>query len=148
SEREMFPDLRQDPQLVLISESTVIAIVLVTATGPKTGKQKPFGIYLANVVASDPAGAFTRDLAFYDSKTLEAQIMGKPGVRAVAKPFPAKLTVIAKNDDLEKKNRDTFMKMMDATEKHDLATYGSFIADNVVWSVQNQPKDLTKAEIL
>jgi ketosteroid isomerase-like protein len=148
SEREMFPDLRQDPQLVLVSESTVIAIVLVTATGPKTGKQKPFGIYLGNVVASDPTGAFTRDLAFYDSKTLEAQIMGKPGVRAVAKPFPAKLTVIAKDDDLEKKNRDTFMKMMEASEKRDLATYGSFIADNVVWSVQNQPKDLTKAEIL
>lgn len=146
TERKAFPDLREEPQLVLIGESTVIAVVLVTATNPKT--KKPFGIYLGNVVASDPAGMFTRDLAFFDAKTLETQIAGKPGVRAVAKPFPTKIAMISKDDDREKKNRDAFMKMMEASEKRDLVTYGSFIADNVVWSVQNQPKDLGKAEIL
>jgi ketosteroid isomerase-like protein len=144
-ERKMFPDLREEPQLVMVSENTVIAIVLVTATTPK---KKPFGIYVANVVASDPTGAFTRDLTFFDANTLQAQIAGKPGVRAVAKPFPSKTVVLATDSEVETKNRDTFKQMMEASEKKDLGTFGSFVADNVVWSVQNQPKDLSKAEIL
>ena len=143
--RAAVPDYKQEPQLVMISGSTVIAIVLVTATSPK---KKPLGIYVGNVIAIDPQGKAIRDLAFFDAKTLEAQMQAKAGVRAVAKAFPTKIAVISKNDDQESSNLDIFKHMHEAEQKRDLAAFGSFIADDVVWSVQNRPKDLTKAEIL
>ena len=136
-----FPDYQATPQLVLVSGNTIISILLVTGTTNK----KPIGIYLGNVVEAEPQGRFTKDLAFFDVKTLEHQLTGKP-TRAIAKPMPTKIALISKGDDVERANLATFEKMMAASE--DMKTFGTFIADDVVWSVQNRPKDMTKAEIL
>ena len=144
--RVEFPDYRQEPQLVMVSGNTVIAILLITATSTKT--KKPIGFYLGHVAGTDPQGKFTRDIAFWDAKTVEAQRTGKPGLRGIAKPFATKIGLISKADDTENKNLETFTSMMEASEKRDLVTFGNAIADDVVWSVQNRPKDLTKAEIL
>jgi len=144
--RVEFPDYRQEPQVVMVSGNTVIAMLLVTATSTKT--KKPIGFYLGHVVGTDPQGKLTRDIAFWDAKTVEAQRTGKPGVRGIAKPLATKIGLIAKADDTEKTNLETFTTMMEASEKRDLVTFGNAIADDVVWSVQNRPKDLTKAEIL
>ncbi len=141
-----FPDYRQAPQLVMVSGNTVIAILLITATSNTT--KKPIAFYLGHVVGADPQGKLTRDLAFWDAKTVEAQRAGKPGVRALAKPLPTKVALISKDDEVEKKNLEMFNKMVEASEKRDLVTFGDLIADDVVWSVQNRANDLTKAEIL
>ena len=144
--RAEFPDYRQEPQLVMVSGNTVIAMLLITGTSTKT--KKPVAFYLGHVVAADPQGRLTRDIAFWDAKTVLAQRTGKPGVRALAKPLPEKLVLIAKDDESEKKNAELFTKMMEASENRDLVTFGDAIADDVVWSVQNRPVDLKKAEIL
>lgn len=144
--RGELPDYKVAPQLVLVSGSTVIAIELHTATSTKT--KKPIAFLLGHVVGVDPTGKATRDLAFWDAKTVEGQRTGKPGFRALATPFATKTSLIAKDDDVEKKNLETFMQMMEASENKDLVAFGDKIADNVVWSVLNRPKDLTKAEIL
>jgi ketosteroid isomerase-like protein len=144
--RGELPDYKQAPQLVLVSGNTVIAIELHTATSTKT--KKPIGFLVGHVVGTDPTGKVTRDLAFWDAKTVEGQRTGRPGVRAVATPFPAKTLLIAKDDDIEKKNLATFTQMMEASENKDLVAFGEKLADDVVWSVINRPQDLTKAEIL
>jgi hypothetical protein len=144
--RGELPDYKQAPQLVLVSGNTVIAIELHTATSPKT--KKPIGFLLGHVVGTDPSGKATRDLAFWDVKTVEAQRTGKPGFRAIAAPFPTKTSLISKDDAVEKKNLETFTQMMQASENKDLVAFGDKLADDVVWSVVNRPKDLTKAEIL
>ena len=144
--RVEFPDYRQEPQLLIVSGNTVIAMLLVTGTSTKT--KKPVAFYLGHVVGNDPAGKLTRDLAFWDAKTVEAQRTGKPGVRVLAKPLPTKISLISKDDAIEKKNLETFTKMMEASEKRDLVAFGNALADDVVWSVQNRPKDLTKGEII
>lgn len=141
-----FPDYRQGPQLIIVNGNTVIAMLLITGTSTKT--KKPVAFYLGHVVGTDPQGKHTRDLAFWDAKTVEAQRAGKPGARALSKPLPTKIALISKDDATEKQNLATFSKMMEASEKRDLVTFGDTIADDVVWSVQNRPKDLTKAEIL
>ena len=137
-----FPDYKQEPQLVLVSGNTITAILLVSGT---TASKKSFAIYLGNVVEADAQGRFTKDLAFFDVKTLENQLQGKPA-RALAKPMPAKIVAISKGDDTERANLATFDKMTAAS--NDVAAFGAFIAEDVVWSVQNRPKDATKAEIL
>ncbi len=144
--RAIFPDYKQEPQLVMVSGNTVIAMLLITATSKQT--KKPVAFYLGHVVATDPAGKLTRDISFWDAKTVEAQVAGKPGFRALAKPLPTKIALISKDDETEKKNLETFTKMMESSENRDLVAFGNAIAADVVWSVQNRPKDLTKAEIL
>jgi hypothetical protein len=144
--RVELPDYRQEPQFVMVSGNTVIAMQLITATSKKT--KKPIAFYLGHVVGADPQGKLTRDLAFWDAKTVEAQRTGKPGVRALAKPLPTKIALISKDDEIEKKNIEVFTKMMEAAENRDLVTFGNALADDVVWSVQNRPVDLTKTEIL
>ena len=144
--RAEFADYKQDPQILIVSGNTAIAMLLITGTSAKT--KKPIAFYLGHVVATDPQGKLTRDISFWDAKTVLAQRMGKPGFRALAKPLAAKLTLISKEDDTEKKNLEVFTKMMEASEARDLVAFGNAIADDVVWSVQNQPVDLTKAEIL
>jgi ketosteroid isomerase-like protein/predicted ester cyclase len=144
--RGELPDYKQAPQLVLVSGNTVIAIELHTATSTKT--KKPIGFLLAHVIGTDPTGKATRDLAFWDANTVEGQRTGKPGVRAIATPFPTKTSLIAKDDDVEKQNLATFTQMMEASENKDLVAFGEKLAGDVVWSVVNRPKDLTKAEIL
>src|SRR5688572_7776025 len=84
--RVAFPVYTQEPQLVLVNGNTVVSILLVAGT---TADKKQFGIYLGNVVEADAAGRFTKDLAFFDAKTLEGQLTKKP-VRAIAMPFPTK----------------------------------------------------------
>ena len=144
--RAEVPDYRQEPQLVIVSGNTVIAMLLITGTSKQT--KKPIAFYLGHVVGADAQGKLTRDLAFWDVKTVEAQRTGKPGVRALAKPLPAKVSLISRDDDTEKKNLEVFNKMMEASENRDLVTFGDALADDVVWSVQNQPIDLKKAQIL
>ncbi|HLL22041.1 MAG TPA: nuclear transport factor 2 family protein [Kofleriaceae bacterium] len=144
--RELYPDHKQEPQLVLVSGQTIISILLVTGTHAKT--KKPIGFYLANVVATDAQGVFVRDLAFWDAKTVTAQSTGKAGFRAVATGLPTKIALISKDDQTEKSNLALFAKMNEASESRDLVTFASFVADDVVWSVQNQATDLSKAEIL
>ncbi len=137
---------QQAPQLVLVSGNTVIAIELHTATSTKT--KKPIGFLLGHVVATDPSGKIMRDLAFWDAKTALGQRTGKPGFRAIAAPFPTKTSLISKDDAVEKANLETFTHMMEASENKDLVAFGDKLADDVVWSVVNRPKDLTKVEIL
>lgn len=140
--RDEFPDLRQEPQLLLVSGNTVIAMLLVTGTSTKTKKRIAF--YLGHVVGTDPTGKRTRDLAFWDAKTVEAQRTGKPGARALAKPLPTKISLISKDDDTEKKH----LELVNVLMERELGAIGSALADNVVWSVQHRPEDLTKAQVL
>lgn len=144
--RGELPDYTQTPQLVLASGNTLIAIELHTATSKKTSQ--PVAVLLGHVIVADATGAFTRDLAFWDVKTVEAQRTGKPGFRALAAPLPAKISLVAKDDEIEKANLATFTQMMDASEAKDLVTFGDKLADDITWAVQNRAADLGKAEIL
>lgn len=144
--RTELPDYRQTPQLVMVSGNTVIAILLVTATSTKT--KQPIAFDLGHVVAADAQGKLTRDLAFWDARTVELQRTGKPSARPLAKPLATKLSLISKDDDVERQNLETFAAMAAAAENRDLVTFGKHLADDVVWSVQNRPEDLNKAEVL
>lgn len=146
AEREAVIDYRSEPQLVLVSGSTVIAILRVTGTHAPS--KRPVGVFLGHIVDADASGRFTRDRAFFDARTLEGQITGATDVRAVPAPFPTKTAVIAKGTPTEQANLGVLATMTAAYDKRDVAALAGIFADELVWSPQARPADVDKAKVL
>jgi predicted ester cyclase len=56
--------------------------------------------------------------------------------------------VIAKDDAAEQANVAVVKQAVDAFNKHDAKAYAALLADDSVWSEQEEPKDWNKAETM
>lgn len=153
-EKDAFPDLKGDLQLVLVGDKYVVGVALLqgTNTGPMKSPmgempatKKKVGLLLGHVIEFNDQAQATHEWGFEDTGTMMAQL-GKskmPARKAMTKGW-AKTTevVIAKGDDAEKANVAAFQATVDAFNKHDIKAFGDMLAKDVVWSDQGSPKDL------
>ena len=157
--RPAFPDLKGDTQLLLISGHDAISVVLITGTnsGPMKGPggempatNKKVGLFMAQDLNFDDAGAVKHEWDFFDMATMMGQIKPQkdhPVRAAVDKLAMPKEVVIAKDDAKEHGNLDTAKKFVDAFNKKDAKAIGELTSDDTVWSEQAQPKDWNKKEL-
>jgi predicted ester cyclase len=148
------PDIHADVRLVLVHDHDVATITAMagTHTGPIDGvtemNQKVADLE-GNVDVMDDAGRETHENDYEDTATTAHQL--KPDkahpVRSAAPDVPKEI-VVAKNDDAEKANVAVVQSVIDGFNKHDVKAMGAGLADDVVWSEQENPKDWTKAEAL
>jgi ketosteroid isomerase-like protein len=167
AQRPGFPDLKGEPQLVIVNDRDVIGVVLVTGThdgvvgagrestgfdNPLAGipaSKKKVGYLLAQVVAFDAANKLSSEYDFFDLATILGQIVASknPARPALDKGWPAKVTGITKGDDAETANTAVVDKLVAAMNKHDNKGVGDVLADDVVWSDQTQPADWDKKAV-
>jgi predicted ester cyclase len=149
-----FPDLKGDVRLALVHGHDVVVVAANggTHTGPidgVTAMNQKIADLVANVDVMDDQGRETHESDYSDSATERYQLTPDKThpVRSAAADVP-KATVVAKNDDAEKANVAVVQSLIDAFNKHDAKAMGSAMADDLVWSEQENPKDWTKAETL
>jgi SnoaL-like domain/SnoaL-like polyketide cyclase len=149
-----FPDLRGDVRLVLVHDHDVASITATagTHTGPLDGitdMNQKIADLEGNVDVMDDAGRETHETDYEDDATIKYQL--KPDtthpVRSAAPDVPKEI-VVAKHDDAEKANVAVVQSVIDGFNKHDAKAMGAALADDAVWSEQENPKDWTKAEAL
>jgi steroid delta-isomerase-like uncharacterized protein len=151
-QRVDFPDDHGELELVIAADTTVIGVALITGTSSGTSGKVPsgkkVGIYLAQVVEYDGAGA-KHDAAFFDATTIMSQVgISKLPARPTAdKPRP-KTVVIAKGSDAEKANAAVVEKLLEAIRKGDGKAVGELVADDLVWSEHALDKDLDKKSLV
>ncbi|HEY1811928.1 MAG TPA: nuclear transport factor 2 family protein [Kofleriaceae bacterium] len=159
SYRAAFPNETAASQLVLVNGNHLASVVLIS--GKQTGSLKlpnhdlaptnaKFGLYTSSVVQYDDAGKIAHQWDFEDMSTLFGQL--KPSKDHPVRPVTDKLAMpeqvaVAKNDMKESANLTAFKQMSDSFNKHDLKSFTSMLADNVVWSEQAMPKDQTKKDL-
>jgi predicted ester cyclase len=159
SYRTAFPDETAQSQLVLVNGNHIAAVVL--ESGKQTGTLKmpkhdlaptnaKFGFYTSEMLQYDDSGKIAHEWDFEDMSTLFGQL--KPNKDHPVRAATDKLAMpeqvaIAKNDMKESANLTAFKQMSDSFNKHDLKSFTSMLADNVVWSEQAMPKDQTKKDL-
>jgi len=147
--RAAFPDIKGEPQLVLVNESKVAAVVRLSGT--HVDKKQPIGLVGGVVDNFDASGKITHESDYFDSLTIQGQLDPQPShlVRAWnATSSLVKQTIVAKHDTAEQANVALVKQMTEAFDKHDLATFGGFIADDGTWSDASERSDWTKAQLL
>lgn len=154
AEKDAFPDLKGDLQVVIVGGKYAVGIALMQGTntgamktpmGEMPATKKKVGLLMGHLVEFNDQAQATHEWGFQDSGTMMAQL-GKskmPARKAMTKGW-AKTTevVIAKDDDAEKANVAVFQGAVDAFNKHDAKAFGDTLAKDVVWSDQGSPKDL------
>ncbi len=151
-----FPDMIGQNQLLLVHGHDLEAVTLIsgTHTGPFAGvtaMNQKLGILMGQVMAVDDQGRATKEAAYFDSGTIMGQLApakdhpSRPPQDKLAMP---KEVVVAKDDAAEQANVAAVKAMIDAFDKHDAKAMGRVLADDAVWSEQENPKDWTKAEAL
>ncbi|CAN5291122.1 hypothetical protein BH11MYX1_BH11MYX1_46030 [soil metagenome] len=144
-----FPDLVGKPQLVLVNETKVAAVVRLSGTKAET--KKPFGLLGGVVDNFDASDKITHESDYFDSLTIQGQLDPQPShlVRAWdATSSLVKQTIVAKHDAAEQANVDVVKAMVAAFNRHDLAAFGALIADDATWSEHAERADWNKAELL
>ena len=133
TEAEPFPDRRGEIRIVLVNGDRVASLALLTAshTGPlppaADGKPVPptnksIGMLLAHTLEMDPTGSHAvREATYVDEGSLAAQLGLSPApARKAEKPTAAApVVVMAKNDDLERKNIEVVRRSFAALNAHD-----------------------------
>lgn len=154
AEKDAFPDLKGDLQLVIVNGKYAVGVALLQGTntgamktpmGEMPATKKKVGLAMGHVIEFNDQAQATHEWSFEDTATMMAQL-GKskmPARKAMTKGW-AKTTevVVAKDDDAEKANVAVFQSAVDAFNKHDPKAFGDTLAKNVVWSDQAEAKDL------
>jgi predicted ester cyclase len=151
-----FPDMKGEPELELVHGHDVVAVSLMTGThtGPVEGvsaMNQKIGVVMGQVLAFDDQGRLTHDNDYLDEGTLMGQLAPSkdhPVRPAQDKLAAAKQVVIAKDDAAEQANVAVVKQAVDAFNKHDAKSYAALLADDSVWSEQEEPKDWNKAETM
>lgn len=147
--RAAFPDIKGEPQLVLVNGTKVAAVVRLSGT--HVDKKQPIGLVGGVVDNFDASGKITHESDYFDSLTIQGQIAPQPShlVRAWdATSSLAKQTVIAKHDAAEQANVDVVKAFEAAFATHDLAAVGALLPEDATWSDASERADWTKAELL
>jgi predicted ester cyclase len=152
--RTAMPDMKLEPQLVLVNGRNILAVVLTTGThsGPLTtpmgevaATNKKVGMLMFHRLAINEENKATEEWTFVDPATMMGQLGQMPkeagAMRAAMEKGMdgAPMIVVAADDDKEKANLDLVKKAGDAfnTKKDAFALY----ADDAVESDQAGSQD-------
>jgi ketosteroid isomerase-like protein len=144
-----FPDLAGTPQLVLVNDRKVAAVVRLSGTHET--KKKPIGLLGGVIDDFDATGAITHESDYFDALTIQGQLDPTPShpVRAWdASTSLVKQTVTAKHDATEQANVEVVKQLIAAFNKHDFAAFGALVPDDATWADAAEQKDWTKAELI
>lgn len=147
--RTEFPDLRGEPQLVLVDGDKLAAAVRLTGKHAKLGKA--IGVLGAVVINYDPQGLVSHESDYFDADTITGQLV--PSTTQPTRAWDsanalAKQTAVAAHDAKEAANVEVVRKLYAAFDKHDWTAFGALLPDDATWSDQTEAKDWTKAELI
>ena len=149
-----FPDANGEIELTLVNGNNVLGVVLlrgtntgtsVTPMGPVPATGKKVGFLAAHSIALNDAGKAVKEVMAYDGGTVAGQLglMPMPHRKALEAGWAEKPIVVASGSEVEKANLAAFTKGVEAFNKHDAAGTLSAAADDIVFSKQSAPADLT-----
>jgi predicted ester cyclase len=152
---EALPDRKGTVELTLINGSNGVTIALFTGTHTGTFKtpagdipatNKKVGLQVAHAVHFADGKSVDKEWYFQDAGTMLAQlgVSKAPARPASDKPWPTSETVIAKDDDTEKRNLENTKKLNDIFNKHDMKAFAEMLGDGLVWSEIGVPMDWDK----
>jgi steroid delta-isomerase-like uncharacterized protein len=154
-----FSDIKGDVELVLINGKNGVTVANLTGTndgvmktpmGDMPPTKKKIGMQVAHSVHFTDDGKTVDKERFYaDMGEMMGQLMPDPKhpVRPASdKAWGPTETVIAKDDDTEKKNLAAAKAGLEAFNKHDMKAMEASFADDLVWSEIGVPKDWNKKE--
>ena len=156
--RNAFPDFQADIQMILVNGKKVATVVLQSGThkGRSLGMpptNKKMMLYYGEAREFDDKGQTIRERAYADQTTLLQQLGVQEGLNVPTseKPWPAKVRVVAKNDDAEKANLAAFKASFEALSKGDAAGFSAPYAEDATYRYMPQnviitgPKQIAKA---
>ncbi|HYQ05300.1 MAG TPA: nuclear transport factor 2 family protein [Polyangiaceae bacterium] len=149
-----FPDATGELQLTLVNGNNIVGVVLVRGTnagtyvtpvGPVPATNKKVGFLAAQSVEVNDQGKAVKEVLAYDGGTVAGQLglMPMPHRKAIETGWTEKPVVIASGSETEKTNLAAFSKGIEGFNKHDAAAALAAAADDVVFSKQSGPADLT-----
>jgi predicted ester cyclase len=155
--RAAFPDMKMDPQVVIVSGRNVYGVSLMTAThtgpmempgmAPVPATNKKIGMLFFHKLALDDENKAKEEWAYMDPMTFMGQLgltpKGAPPVRPVMeKGVDAPMIIVAADDEKEKKNVEAAQAATKAMESHKTADIVATYTDDAVESDQADAKDL------
>jgi predicted ester cyclase len=149
-----FPDSHAEVELTLVNGNNILGVVLlrgtntgtfVTPIGPVPPTSKKVGFLIAHSLELNDAGKAVKEVTAYDGGTVAGQLglMQMPHRKALEAGWPEKPVVVASGSEVEKSNLAAFSKGVEGFNKHDAAAALAVAADDVVYSKQSSPADLT-----
>jgi steroid delta-isomerase-like uncharacterized protein len=159
--RTGFPDMRLEPQLVLVEGRNIFGVLLFTGThtgaftgpdGPLPATNKKVGFTFFHRLAMDDDNRAAEEWEYSDARTFLKQLgvnldpaPARPAIETHASAFT---TVVAADNAAEKANLETIKKATDAFNAHKLADTMAFYADDARSSDHAEAKDeIGKKEI-
>lgn len=157
--KQVFPDARGEPRLILLNGNRIASVARVTGTHsgamrqaggeiPPTGKR--IALDLAHLEELAVSGKAETELIFLDHATLWGQLGLYPGPhRAITQPATETASepqvIVAKNDAGERDNLRAYRDRLASFNARDAERFASSLATEVVWSDLTFPDDLDKA---
>lgn len=154
---DAFPDAKGTVELTLISGRNAATVALYTGThtaplkspmGEIPPTNKKIGMRVAHMAHfTDDGHAVDKQWFYNDIGTMMSQLGLSPApARPVTETANPHETVVAKDDDTEKKNLATVTTLGDAFNKHDTKAIDAVLADDLKWGEIGMPKDWNKKE--
>jgi predicted ester cyclase len=143
-----FPDIKVEPQLVLVNGNTIVSIDLVMGTHtaewnqiPATGKK--VGYLMSHVIEINDAGQATKVTVYMDPATLMGQlgVSPAPARPAMEKGWPSSLVVVAKGSPEETANLAAAKAGVEKVNAHDVDGFLASLSDDSMESDQTAPAD-------
>jgi predicted ester cyclase len=149
-----FPDGHAEIELTLVNGNNILGLVLLRGTntgtfatpmGPVPPTSKKVGFLVAHSLEVNDAGKAVKEVSAYDGGTVAGQLglMPMPHRKALETGWTEKPIAVATGSELEKSNLAAFNKGVEGFNKHDAAAALAAAADDVVFSKQSAPADLT-----
>ena len=153
-----FPDMKSQPQLVIVNGRNIYAVGLHsgTHTGPMKmpgqpevpATNKKVGALFFHKLAINDANKATEEWSFMDQGTMMAQLGLAPKGSQPKRPAMDKglegapITVVAADDAKEKANLEAYKKSIDAINAKKLPDSMAIYADDAIDSDQSNDKDV------
>jgi steroid delta-isomerase-like uncharacterized protein len=154
-----FPDMKFEPQMILVNGRNVFGVALETGTHEGTlhmppmpdmpATHKKFGMLFFHRLAMDDTNRAKEEWGFEDESTFMSQLGLSPKEAPPRRPAMDKgmegapIVVVAADDAKEKANLDVAKKGLDAFNAHKPADLVALVTDDVVESDQAMAKDAT-----
>ena len=149
-----FPDATGEAQLTLVNGNNIVGVVMLRGTntgtyvspvGPVPSTGKKVGFLAAHSIELNDQGKAVKELMAYDGGTVGGQLglMPMPHRKVMDSGWSEKPIVIASGSEVEKANLAAFSKGVEGFNKHDAAAALAAAADDVVFSKQSGPADLS-----
>lgn len=156
SQHTAFPDMKMQPQLVLVDGRNILSVSLITGTHTGTLKgpmgevpatNKKIGQLMFHRLTIDDENRASEEWAYFDPATMASQLGLLPKEAPPMRPAMDKgmdgapVIVVAADDAKEKANLEAWQKSLAAFQSKKAADYMAFYTDDAVESDQAGEKD-------